>query len=150
MFGVVATGSGPILDLHSQDTTNIWTRVLGALAAVLGALDLTFDLSNRARAHGLSRRNYYDALAEYELHNFEECDARSRLTRLSAGEEPERVLIMRQAWNSAQTVVFGDNARRLEIPNLPTLLLHIWPWPGDEKYKVYSRKGAADAPKGLS
>jgi hypothetical protein len=60
MFGIIIFGASSVIDFFPP-----WAKTTsGALAAIFGALDLVFDLSNRARAHALMKRRYFELLAD--------------------------------------------------------------------------------------
>jgi hypothetical protein len=119
MLGVIILGSAAMLDLfefdvHGEASSFIKT-LLAALPVVFGALDLTFDLSNRARIHALMKRRYFELLAEVTggEKTIEQADA--AMHRFSADEEPAYHALLATAWNAAQEMVYGDRAKHYEL-----------------------------------
>ncbi len=114
MFGVVVFGAAALVDILPPEST--WLKgVLSAGAASLGALDLTFDLSNRARAHAMMKRRYYEVLADLRERRKTVDEVRVCLDRFSADEEPAYRVLLLACWNAAQKSVYGDTAKALKI-----------------------------------
>lgn len=72
MFFVIALGAAALtdalpklIDLVFGTTINpaLFKEACAAFVAIIAALDLTFDLSNRARSHAMMKRRYYELLA---------------------------------------------------------------------------------------
>ncbi len=115
MFGVVALGAAALIDVF-PDNRKEWLKALcSAGAALLGALDITFDLSNRARVHSMMRRRYFDLLADVREGKKTPTEARVCLERYSGDEEPPYRVLLLACWNLAQTGVYGSNASSFEI-----------------------------------
>jgi hypothetical protein len=115
MFGIIAFGAAAIVDVlpHGWE----WLRGgFGAGAAILGALDLTFDLSNRARMHALMKRRYFELLADVieGRKNLEAMQA--AINRFNADEEPAYHALLGSCWNAAQKMVYGQAAIELHVP----------------------------------
>jgi len=116
MLGIILFGSAAVLDLFGDVLPEKYGIVLraifAALPVVLGTLDLTFDLSNRARIHALMKRRYFELLAEVTegKKTIEQADA--AMHRCSADEEPAYHALIASAWNAAQVMVYGDHAKR--------------------------------------
>ena len=65
MFLIIVLGAAAITELSPWP----WVRsVFAACATILAALDLTADLSNRARSHALMKRRYFELLADLAAH----------------------------------------------------------------------------------
>ena len=116
MFLIILCGCVAIVDILPKDVLAHGKEWLTALAVVLAALDLTFDLSNRARAHGLMRRRYFELLADFTKGNLLATEAMARMDSFSADEEPLFRALYLTCYNSAQEAVFGDNAERYIVP----------------------------------
>lgn len=114
MFGVVLTGAGAISGLFDWlPSISTW---FGAVAALLGAADLAFDLSNRARTHSLMKRRYFELMADMR-DGFKTADEAEACThRFSADEEPAFHALLMASWNAAQEMVYGASAAKLKIP----------------------------------
>jgi hypothetical protein len=142
MFGVIALGAGALLDAVAA--VSALKGLFGASAALLGALDLTFDLSNRARAHALMKRRYFELLAEVSEGTKSSIEARACLNRYSADEEPAYHVLLFASWNAAQEMVYGDHADLYEIPEWDLFFQNIWRFEG----RRYPLKRQADATVG--
>lgn len=102
MFGVIIAGASAFLD--------IWEgmRVIGPVVAVLaGSLDLTFDLSNRARSHAMFRRRYAEILAEASRSPDKLTELQCKLDELSGEEEPPYHAQMALSAMRAQEQAYG-------------------------------------------
>jgi hypothetical protein len=114
MFTVIILGAGALIDVVHEWT---WAKEAFALgAAVIAALDLTFDLSNRARMHSMMKRRYFELMADFGERKKSADETRSCLDRFSADEEPPYDALLCACWNAAQETVFGRKANRLVIP----------------------------------
>jgi hypothetical protein len=83
MFAVIAAGASAFVDAWPV------MKVAGPIIAVIcGALDLTFDLSNRARAHAMFRRRYGEILGEATRSPDSLQVLQCKLDELSGEEEP--------------------------------------------------------------
>jgi len=120
MFAVIVLGAAAFADLipksEGDHKENLLKGFLGAGAALFGALDLTFDLSNRARAHSLMKRRYYELLADLREGKKSSAEARVCLDRLSADEEPPYRALLLSCWNRTQREVYGHHADHFHIP----------------------------------
>ncbi|MFZ2159325.1 MAG: hypothetical protein WAV72_24830 [Bradyrhizobium sp.] len=123
MFAVIALGAGALIDLlpkeHivSGNGLSIGLKELfAASAAVIAALDLTFDLSNRARAHAMQKRRYFELLAQLNAGEKTPEQVRVCIDQYSADEEPQYRVMIFACWNAAQLTVYGDDAKRIDIP----------------------------------
>jgi hypothetical protein len=117
MFGVIVLGASAIGAVAAKFAVFDWFNLLcGAGASVIGALDLTFDLSNRARAHALMKRRYFELLADVADGRRGLPEAEACLHRYSADEEPAYMALIAASWNAAQEMVYGDAAYAYKIP----------------------------------
>src|SRR5258708_11303151 len=68
MFAVIALGAAALIDVFPRATAPQGAiglkELFAASAAIIAALDLTFDLSNRARTHALMKRRYFELIAD--------------------------------------------------------------------------------------
>jgi hypothetical protein len=132
MFGVIVSGAVPVLDLFvSTDTGDHHTTwpvkaVMGAGALICGTLDLVFDLSNRARAHSLMKRRYFELLANLVEGQVDLTHAMACLNRFSADEEPAYHALIAGSWNAAQEMVYGDRAMKYDVPAWQMFLKNVF------------------------
>jgi hypothetical protein len=135
MFFVIALGAAALTDampklLHAifrvSVDSSLFKEACAASAAVLAALDLTFDLSNRARSHAMMKRRYYELLADLrEGHKTPE-EVSVCLERFSADEEPAYRVLYLACWNAAQRTVYGEKALTFNISPLATIFKNWW------------------------
>lgn len=121
MFAVIVMGAGALFDAAPKEIHLATVRIgvkesFAALAAVFAALDLTFDLSNRARGHALMKRRYFELLADFNEGKRTLVESQACLHRFSADEEPAYCSLVATSWNAAQEMVFGDNSRKYLVP----------------------------------
>jgi hypothetical protein len=134
MFGVIAFGAGAVINVVPAE--HDWlSKLLGACAAIFGALDLTFDLSNRARAHSLMKRRYFELLADLAEGKKTESEAQACCNRYSADEEPAYIALLMRSWNAAQEMLYGDDAQEFDIPAWDRFWQNVWRFSG-KKYPV--------------
>lgn len=128
MFGVIVLGASAIIDI---DPDRPYLRACFAAAVtIFGALDLTFDLSNRARSHAMMRRCYGDILSAAERDPDALKHADSRLSDLAGEEEPAFQALLTMCHNLAETQVYGDNEEHLRVPAWHRAIRNIYPFPG--------------------
>jgi hypothetical protein len=129
MFGIIIAGAGSVSGLFEELVPN-FNVICGVVAAILGAADLAFDLSNRARTHALMKRRYFELLSDFRdgqktLSQVEACTH-----RYSADEEPAYHALLMGSWNAAQKMVYGDKAELLDIPNSHRWFQNWWRYEG--------------------
>lgn len=130
MFGVITFGAVSVVQLFNGMG---WIKALfGAGAALFGALDLTFDLSNRARAHALMKRRYFELLADVAERKKDIVSAEGCMHRFSADEEPAYFALLAASWNAAQEMVYGDDRHEYDIPKLDLWLKNFWRFEGKQ------------------
>jgi hypothetical protein len=111
MFGIIVFGASSVINILRP-----WvTLASGALTAMFGALDLVFDLSNRARAHALMKRRYFELLAEVIGGQKKVTDGYACMHKFSADEEPAFHALLIASWNAAQEMVYGSKAEKYKI-----------------------------------
>jgi hypothetical protein len=123
MFAVIALGAGALIDLLPKEHIVPGTvlsiglkELFAASAAIIAALDLTFDLSNRARAHAMQKRRYFEFLGELNAGEKTPDQVRVCIDQYSADEEPAYRIMIFTCWNAAQLTVYGKDAQRIDIP----------------------------------
>lgn len=135
MFFVIALGAAALTDAVPKLVNAIFAIQLdpilfkegcAAAAAIIAALDLTFDLSNRARAHAMMRRRYYELLASVREGKKNPEEGRVCLDEFSADEEPPYRVLYLSCWNAAQKTVFGDSALKIRITFLANIFKNWW------------------------
>lgn len=135
MFFVIALGGAAITDILPQLTgadAKLTTDILVASGAILAALDLTFDLSNRARAHAMMRRRYFELLADLRDQHKTPQHVRVCIERFSADEEPQFRVLFLACWNAAQEAVYGEKRHRYEIGFFADFFKNCFRRPGAE------------------
>jgi hypothetical protein len=123
MFGVIAFGAAALADLVPPSAAAVdgqhghfWLKAaFAAGSALLGALDLTFDLSNRARSHSMMRRRYFSLLADLKAGRKMPEEVEVCLEEYSADEEPPYRILLFTCWNAAQATVYGKTADRYQV-----------------------------------
>ncbi|WP_434722784.1 hypothetical protein [Mesorhizobium sp. RIZ17] len=130
MFGVIISGAGAVSALFAG--VPYVNLVLGTLAAVIGAADLAFDLSNRARTHSLMKRRYFELLSDLRDGQKTVAQAEACAHRFSADEEPAYQALLMGSWNAAQQMVYGNEAELLSIPRAHRWLQNFWRYEGTE------------------
>jgi hypothetical protein len=129
MFFVIALSGAAITDILPKLTgvdSKLTTDILVAIGAILAALDLTFDLSNRARAHAMMKRRYFELLSDLRDGHKTPADVKVCIERFSADEEPQYRVLFLACWNAAEETVYGDKALRYAITPLGNLFKNWW------------------------
>jgi hypothetical protein len=123
MFTVIALGAGALIDLLPKEHIVPGTalsiglkELFAASAAIIAALDLTFDLSNRARQHAMQKRRYFELLGQLNAGEKTPEQVRVCIDQFSADEEPPYRVMIFACWNAAQLTVYGNDAHRIHIP----------------------------------
>ncbi|MBZ9858558.1 hypothetical protein [Mesorhizobium sp. CA12] len=131
MFGVIISGAGAVSGLFEEAIPN-FNIICGVVAAVLGAADLAFDLSNRARMHALMKRRYFELLSDLRDGQKTISQAEACTHRYSADEEPAYNALLMASWNAAQQSVYGERAALLDIPRSHRWLQNFWRYEGTD------------------
>jgi hypothetical protein len=118
-----------IIVLGAAATTNLFNaplvkEIFAACAVVFAALDLTADLSNRARQHALMKRRYFDLLADLTSGR-SPVEIEAQMHKCSADEEPAFHALLSLSWNAAQEMVYGDYADKYPVPLRHRLLKNV-------------------------
>jgi hypothetical protein len=135
MFFVIACGGAAITDILPKLTSadaKLTTDLLVAAGAVLAALDLTFDLSNRARAHAMMKRRYFELLADLRDEHKTPEHVKVCIERFSADEEPQFRVLFLACWNAAQETVYGSSRHRYDIGFFSNLFKNWWRRPASD------------------
>lgn len=131
MFLIIVTGASAVTDIMPEKA--LVKEAFAALAVILAALDLAFDLSNRARAHNFMKRRYYELYADLLEAKRTAAETRACLQRFSAEEEPPFTVVLNSQWNATLDSVFGKGKgplQRVEINCFHRLLMHFFRFPG--------------------
>ena len=118
MFGVVAFGAAAVADLipHVAERGPAWLKSsFAATAAILGALDISFDLSNRARAHAVAKRRYFELWGDLRAGRKTPEEVRDCVDRYTAEEETPFQALYLGCWNRAQREIRGKDALHLKL-----------------------------------
>jgi len=138
MFAVILSGAAAFSDLVPAFRT--WAP---AVAALIGALDLTFDLSNRARSHALFRRRYCEVLGDFEAGHIDADKAKAKLSAIEAEEEPVYLAALMISNNRAERQVYDEHELTLiDVPVGHRLFQNLWRF-DDHDYKDVPRPSAA-------
>ena len=135
MFAVIGLGAAAILDLAPHGWSAPAKECAAALAAMIAAADLAFDLSNRARAHSLMKRRYFELLADLQEGAKTAEQALACAHRYSADEEPAFHALLASSWNAAQEMEYGDAAHAYAIPGTHLFWKNLRRYSG-EKYQI--------------
>ncbi len=123
MFLVIALGAGALIDLLPKEQSLVLAglsvglkELFAASAAIIAALDLTFDLSNRARVHSMQKRRYFELLSQLNSGEKTPDQVRACIDGYSADEEPPFRVMIFACWNAAQMTIYGKDAQQIAIP----------------------------------
>lgn len=121
-FATILLGASAALNFLGQFGVN--SVVIGMAVAVVGALQLVFDLSGRANEHRQFQKEYYRLLAavpEPDSFTAEDCtNLARRIAELSAEEPPTLRALDAIAYNDAIAALgdFDIATQRLRVPFL--------------------------------
>lgn len=105
---------------------------IGFLVAAVGALQLVYDWSSRARTHEFLQRRFYEVLAKLEeideddISRVELQKFNAELTRIYADEPPTLRALDAVAYNEALDSLGGAKGDRLEISWWQALWKHTY------------------------
>ncbi len=150
MFGVIAFGAAALVDIFPDAERTSIKPALSAIAAMLGALDLTFDLSNRARNHSMMRRRYFDLIADVREGIKTTAQAKVCLDRYSGDESPPYIALLFACWNQAQKSVYGFDAKQAEIKWYVRLTKNLFRWASLSMNIVETRAAVTPPPAASS
>jgi hypothetical protein len=145
MFTVIMLGAAALIDVVPAGYLDVLhiKAVFGALAAVIAALDLAFDLSNRARVHSLMKRRYFELLADVVEGKRSIPEAEACKNRYAADEEPAYHALLATSWNAAQEMVYGDHAESLDISKWHRFWKNFWRF-GGKQYQLKPKSEASE------
>ena len=138
-FLVVALGAAAVSD--ALKPIGITPLHLGGFTALIGALQLTFDFSGRARTHELLQRDYYEALAKFqailEPDPVQIAAANAGLTVIMADEPPTMKAKDARAYNDAidATGLF-PKGERLHVPLWHRIFKNIFAFEGSDYQSI--------------
>ena len=110
MFAVIVAGAVAFVD--------VWHPMhwIGPIISVLaGSLDLTFDLSNRARSHARFRERYGEIMASARQDPENRVALQAKLDQLSGEEEPPYHVVLALCAERAQIAVYRDSDLTLRL-----------------------------------
>lgn len=152
MFLVIALGGAALADIIpklSGVDAKFSTDILVAVGATLAAIDLTFDLSNRARMHAMMKRRYFELLADMRDGHKTPEHVRVCLERFSADEEPQFRVLYLACWNVAQVAVYGRHAHRYVIGSFSNFFKNCFRRPASNFDFIDGQTGALIPGKAL-
>jgi hypothetical protein len=134
MFAVIALGAAALIDVFPRATAPQGAvglkEMFAAGAAIIAALDLTFDLSNRARTHSLMKRRYFELIADLVARDKTPEQVEACIERFNADEEPAYHALIATSYNAAQEMVYGKEAYSYAVPALHLALKNFWRFGG--------------------
>jgi hypothetical protein len=134
MFTVIALGAAALIDVlpraNAPHASVGLKELLAAGAAIIAALDLTFDLSNRARTHSLMKRRYFELIADLIAGDKTPEQVEACIERFNADEEPAYHALIATSYNAAQEMVYGKEAYAYAIPRLHLACKNFWRFGG--------------------
>lgn len=138
MFAVIVLGASALIDVLPRPAEPHGSvglkELLAAGAAVIAALDLTFDLSNRARTHSLMKRRYFELVADLVARDKTPEQVEACIERFNADEEPAYHAVIATSYNAAQEMVYGQEAYSYAVPTLHLIFKNFWRF-GGTSYK---------------
>lgn len=141
-FLVIIFGASAAADLFKSVNFNQWSGYAGFAAAVVGAMQLVFDFSGKARDHQALQRDYYHLLAEIEeipnSGHSEHAIWQAKMTRIAGDEPPVFRALDAKAYNDALSGLgVYPMDQRIVIPWHHRILGQIWAFEG-YNYKLVS------------
>lgn len=134
MFAVIMLGAGALIDIFPRGAESHGAvgikEAFAAGAAMIAALDLTFDLSNRARTHSLMKRRYFELIADLVAGDKTTEQVEACIERFNADEEPAYHALIATSYNAAQEAVYGKEAYSYTIPRLHLFCKNFWRFGG--------------------
>jgi hypothetical protein len=134
MFAVIALGAAALIDVLPRPTATHdgigLKELFAAGAAIIAALDLTFDLSNRARTHSLMKRRYFELIADLVAGDKTAEQVEACIERFNADEEPAYHALIAISYNAAQEAVYGKDAYSYAVPTFHLAFKNFWRFGG--------------------
>jgi hypothetical protein len=134
MFAVIMLGAAALIDIFPHATAPQGAvglkELFAASAAIIAALDLTFDLSNRARTHSLMKRRYFELIADLVAGDKTAEQVEACIERFNADEEPAYHALIATSYNAAQEMVYGKEAYSYTVPRFHLVCKNFWRFGG--------------------
>lgn len=131
MFFVIALSMAGIAKVAENWVGSQW---IGAITALLAAVDLVLDLRGKTELHNTLRNKYYLLLADVEKCPKptvgDVCEWKSKLHLLAAEEPGEFRGVDAIAFNEAVDALGRDDNHKLVIPKYISVLAHLHPFRG--------------------
>ncbi|MDP9836649.1 hypothetical protein J2T09_001394 [Neorhizobium huautlense] len=139
-FLVIAFGASAAADIAAVLEWSNWAKYAGMTAALIGALQLVFDFSGKARDHQSLQRDYYYLLAEIEEYPNADDERlavwQAKMTRIAGDEPPTLRALDAKAYNDALSGLGTfELEKRIVIPWHHRLLGQVWAFEGYD-YKL--------------
>ncbi|MBL4768010.1 MAG: hypothetical protein JKY94_09895 [Rhodobacteraceae bacterium] len=142
-FLVVILGAAAIGDLLSG--LGIDQKWIGAVVALVGALQLVFDFAGQARMHQALQRDYYHLLADIEAKTDPTevhcAEWYSKMIRITADEPPFLRAVDAKAYNDAASATEVPPGERLHIPFLHRIFANVFSFEGHDYKKLCELPG---------
>ena len=100
------------------------------------------DDPNRARVHGQMKRRYFELLADVAEGTKTVTQADAVMHRCSADEEPAYHALLATAWNAAQEMVYGDQAKKYQLSWWPRFTKQFFRFEGS-RFPVTAAQAAS-------
>lgn len=145
-FAVVALGGAAVANVFPTGSG----LYLSGAVAVVGALQLVFDLGGSARTHQALQRDYFALIAEIE--EAPECTDdlcrhwEGKLIRITADEPPVLRALDAKAYNDAIDALEWGEGERLVLKWYHYFFATIYPFDGTNFRKVSEASGPATPP----
>lgn len=105
--------------------------ILGMTTALVGSIQLVFDLGGRARTHEILQKRYFGLLAQLEENpepNMQEiAKLNGELVRIYGDEPPVAQIDEALAYNEAADALGADPSERMVVPNWMRFVAKIFP-----------------------
>lgn len=123
MFFVIALGTSAVVRPFGIE----FDIYFGAATALVGAIDLSFNFSVRARNHAYLRKEYFRVAAALAEGKCSPKSANAKMTDLAAEEEPVFMAALSVAHNWATRAVYGAGATLpCRVSRLQRVLRHTF------------------------
>lgn len=140
-FAVIVFGASAFADVALPWIGSEGTPWFSGMTAIIGAAQLVFDFSGRARDHQALQRDYYNLLAEIEVSpkpsDEQICAWRGSMVRIAGGEPPTLRALDCKAYNDAigATEVY-PSWERIFIPAWHRIWGQFWAFEGYDYKKL--------------
>jgi hypothetical protein len=127
-FLVVVTGTAAVANLHVAEP-----RIMAAVAAAIGAMQLVFDCGGRARLHEKLQSQYFQLISAIDgTVNPTDTDRakwEAQLSLIYADEPPPMRALDAVAYNKACDSLGYTGSARLKVNWWQALFRHLWSFP---------------------